>query len=75
MNFVGFDFGNLVCVKTCYSFKLTKSFFNDQKHKSRNHDISKSPLIDTLGHVDRKNNCSFFDNPLSHNPFLLTEMA
>ena len=25
---------NLVCIKTYYSFKPTKTLFNDQKHKS-----------------------------------------
>ena len=44
---------NLVCIKTCYSFKLAKTLPMTQKHKSLRSWYSEITLIDVLGHVDQ----------------------
>ena len=64
--------GNLVCIKTCYSFKPAKPFKwpKVQVPKSWYSEIT---LIDALGHVIE--NGSFLENPPSHNPLLLTKMV
>ena len=59
--------GNLVCIKTCYSFKPAKKPFSSTKHKSQDYDIPKLSLIDALGQADRK--ITYFPRTLlSHNP-------
>ena len=53
--------GNLVCIKTCYSFKPTKPFQRPKTQVPRSW-YFEIPLIDALGHVDRK-------LPISREPF------
>ena len=63
---------NLVCIKTCYSFKPAKPFQWPKVQVSKSW-YSEITLIDALGHVIE--NGSFLENPPSHNPLLLTKMV
>ena len=68
--------GNLVFVKTCYSFENVKSLPMTKKPKLHDHEPLKSFLIDDLGALwSKKQNHLLSDYiSLSHNLFLLTDM-